>query len=169
MARELYISRSPSPSVWCKNYKWSVLRVKEQVCIQRCGLTKICLSYKPNVACVWLETDSLHLGHVIGERDRCKRCHGDKVVEERKVLEVIIKAGMWNGHRIAFKGEGDQAVRRLSKLSWGSCAITTSSLLRYGASFERKFELISSWECDGCAVSWNDFQRWIPVLDNFNC
>jgi hypothetical protein len=48
-------------------------------------------------------------GHVIGERDRCKRCHGDKVVEERKVLEVIIKAGMWNGHRIAFKGEGDQA------------------------------------------------------------
>lgn len=47
-------------------------------------------------------------GEIIRERDRCKRCNGKKTVVERKVLHVHVDKGVKNGHKIEFRGEGDQ-------------------------------------------------------------
>ncbi|GFS31131.1 DNAJ homologue 3 [Actinidia rufa] len=48
-------------------------------------------------------------GESINDKDRCPQCKGDKVVGEKKVLEVIVEKGMQNGQRITFPGEADEA------------------------------------------------------------
>lgn len=50
-------------------------------------------------------------GETINDKDRCPQCKGEKVVQEKKVLEVIVEKGMQNGQRITFPGEADEAVR----------------------------------------------------------
>jgi DnaJ family protein A protein 2 len=47
-------------------------------------------------------------GKAIAERDKCKACKGQKVMKDRKVLEVHIEKGMKNGHKIKFSGEADE-------------------------------------------------------------
>ncbi|OZJ04907.1 hypothetical protein BZG36_02504 [Bifiguratus adelaidae] len=47
-------------------------------------------------------------GEIIKDKDRCKKCKGDKVIEEKKVLDIFIDKGMVNGQKITMKGEGDQ-------------------------------------------------------------
>ncbi|XP_041458322.1 dnaJ homolog subfamily A member 1-like [Lytechinus variegatus] len=47
-------------------------------------------------------------GERISAKDRCKSCHGQKVIRERKILEVHIDKGMKDGQKITFRGEGDQ-------------------------------------------------------------
>lgn len=44
------------------------------------------------------------------EKDRCKKCKGAKVVNEKKVMEIFIEKGMRNGEKIPMKGEADQLV-----------------------------------------------------------
>lgn len=48
-------------------------------------------------------------GKVMLEKDKCKECNGNKVVKERKVLEVVISPGMKNNQKITFSGEADEA------------------------------------------------------------
>ncbi|KAL9296930.1 hypothetical protein ACSQ67_022826 [Phaseolus vulgaris] len=48
-------------------------------------------------------------GETINDRDRCPLCKGEKVVQEKKVLEVIVEKGMQNGQKITFPGEADEA------------------------------------------------------------
>ncbi|KAF2281280.1 DnaJ-domain-containing protein [Westerdykella ornata] len=47
-------------------------------------------------------------GEIIRDRDRCKQCNGKKTVIERKVLHVHVDRGVKSGHKIEFRGEGDQ-------------------------------------------------------------
>jgi DnaJ family protein A protein 2 len=47
-------------------------------------------------------------GETIREKDRCKRCVGKKTIIERKVLHVHVDRGVKSGHKIDFRGEGDQ-------------------------------------------------------------
>jgi len=47
-------------------------------------------------------------GEIIREKDRCKKCNGKKTVVERKVLHVHVDKGVRDGHKIEFRGEGDQ-------------------------------------------------------------
>lgn len=47
-------------------------------------------------------------GEIVRDKDRCKRCTGKKTVVERKVLHVHVDKGVKNGHKIDFRGEGDQ-------------------------------------------------------------
>ncbi|XP_047327063.1 dnaJ protein homolog [Impatiens glandulifera] len=47
-------------------------------------------------------------GELISDEDRCPQCKGEKVVPEKKVLEVIVEIGMKNGQKITFPGEADQ-------------------------------------------------------------
>jgi DnaJ family protein A protein 2 len=47
-------------------------------------------------------------GEIIREKDRCKGCMGKKTVVERKVLHVHVDRGVRTGHKIDFRGEGDQ-------------------------------------------------------------
>ena len=49
-------------------------------------------------------------GETINDRDRCPQCKGEKVVPEKKVLEVVVEKGMQNGQKITFPGEADEAV-----------------------------------------------------------
>ncbi|KAI3915023.1 hypothetical protein MKX01_039525 [Papaver californicum] len=48
-------------------------------------------------------------GETISKKDRCPQCKGEKVVQEKKILEVHVEKGMQNGHKIKFPGEADQA------------------------------------------------------------
>lgn len=48
-------------------------------------------------------------GQVIKDKDRCTKCLGQKIVQEKKVLDVHIDKGMKAGQKIVFAGEGDQA------------------------------------------------------------
>ncbi|KAI3853865.1 hypothetical protein MKX03_001193 [Papaver bracteatum] len=47
-------------------------------------------------------------GETICQKDRCPQCKGDKVVNEKKVLEVHVEKGMQNGQKITLHGEADQ-------------------------------------------------------------
>ncbi|KAL6190671.1 hypothetical protein ACLB2K_037065 [Fragaria x ananassa] len=48
-------------------------------------------------------------GRNLRAQDRCQQCKGDKVVPEKKTLEVNVEKGMRNGHKITFRGEADEA------------------------------------------------------------
>ncbi|RDX58433.1 Chaperone protein dnaJ A6, partial [Mucuna pruriens] len=48
-------------------------------------------------------------GEVINERDRCPPCKGNKVTQEKKVLEVHVEKGMEQGQKIVFEGQADEA------------------------------------------------------------
>lgn len=47
-------------------------------------------------------------GERINPKDRCKHCQGRKTIKDRKILEVHVDAGMNDGQKIIFNGEGDQ-------------------------------------------------------------
>ncbi|GAV79277.1 DnaJ_CXXCXGXG domain-containing protein [Cephalotus follicularis] len=46
----------------------------------------------------------------INDRDRCPQCKGEKVVQEKKVLKVIVEKGMRNGQKITFPREANEAL-----------------------------------------------------------
>ncbi|XP_020087247.1 dnaJ protein homolog 2-like [Ananas comosus] len=48
-------------------------------------------------------------GETISEKDRCPQCKGEKVVQEKKVLKVVVEKGMQNSQKITFPGEADEA------------------------------------------------------------
>ncbi|KAJ4895672.1 Chaperone protein dnaJ 3 [Raphanus sativus] len=48
-------------------------------------------------------------GETINDRDRCPQCKGDKVVPEKKVLEVNVEKGMLHSQKITFEGQADEA------------------------------------------------------------
>lgn len=47
-------------------------------------------------------------GEIIREKDKCRKCNGKKTAVVRKVLYVHVDKGVPNGHKIDFRGEGDQ-------------------------------------------------------------
>ncbi|KAG6898197.1 hypothetical protein C0992_003309 [Termitomyces sp. T32_za158] len=47
-------------------------------------------------------------GEKFKEKDRCKKCKGEKTVKEKKRQEIIIEKGMANGQRIVLAGAGDE-------------------------------------------------------------
>lgn len=49
-------------------------------------------------------------GETISEKDKCGQCKGQKVVQDKKLLEVHVEKGMQNGQKITFQGEADEAV-----------------------------------------------------------
>lgn len=48
-------------------------------------------------------------GQVIDESDRCDHCRGNKVIQQKKILEVHIEKGMQHGQKIVMQGEADEA------------------------------------------------------------
>ncbi|XP_010535721.1 PREDICTED: chaperone protein dnaJ 3 [Tarenaya hassleriana] len=48
-------------------------------------------------------------GETISDRDRCPQCKGDKVIPEKKVLEVHVEKGMQHSQKITFSGQADEA------------------------------------------------------------
>uniref|UniRef100_A0A7S3BC33 Uncharacterized protein n=1 Tax=Prasinoderma singulare TaxID=676789 RepID=A0A7S3BC33_9VIRI len=48
-------------------------------------------------------------GECISAGDRCDHCKGNKVVQQRKILEVFVEKGMRHGQKIVFQGEADEA------------------------------------------------------------
>lgn len=58
-----------------------------------------------------LTSDFLRAGETISEKDKCGQCKGQKVVQDKKLLEVHVEKGMMHGQKITFQGEADEAVR----------------------------------------------------------
>lgn len=48
-------------------------------------------------------------GETISEKDKCTQCKGEKVVQDKKMLEVHVEKGMLHGQKITFPGEADEA------------------------------------------------------------
>lgn len=48
-------------------------------------------------------------GQQISEKDKCTQCRGNKVVQEKRTLDVTVEPGMENNQKIAFQGEADEA------------------------------------------------------------
>lgn len=48
-------------------------------------------------------------GETISDKDKCGHCKGNKVIQEKKVLEVHVEKGMLHGQKIVFQGEADEA------------------------------------------------------------
>lgn len=48
-------------------------------------------------------------GETISDKDKCGQCKGNKVVQDKKVLEVNVEKGMQHGQKIVFQGEADEA------------------------------------------------------------
>ncbi len=48
-------------------------------------------------------------GEVISDKDKCPQCKGNKVTQEKKVLEVNVEKGLQHGQKIVFQGEADEA------------------------------------------------------------
>lgn len=72
-------------------------------------------------------------GETISDKDRCPQCKGEKVSQEKKVLEVVVEKGMQHGQKITFPGEADEAVCQnfSTKLTLGvgTCSITNCLLV----------------------------------------
>jgi len=47
-------------------------------------------------------------GSVIKEKDKCKECKGEKVIQAKKLLEVEVERGAPDGKRYVFSGESDE-------------------------------------------------------------
>lgn len=56
-------------------------------------------------------------GETISDKDRCAQCKGEKVVQEKKVLDVVVDKGMQNGQKLTFAGVADEAVSDRNNLS----------------------------------------------------
>ncbi|XP_051143147.1 dnaJ protein homolog isoform X2 [Andrographis paniculata] len=54
-------------------------------------------------------SDCKGTGETINHKDRCPQCKGEKVVQEKKVLEVVVEKGMKHGQKVTFPGEADEA------------------------------------------------------------
>ena len=54
-------------------------------------------------------SDCKGTGQVVDPSDRCPVCRGDKVVQDKKVLEVVVEPGTEHGKKIVFRGEADEA------------------------------------------------------------
>jgi len=48
------------------------------------------------------------MGEIIKEKDKCRKCSGHKVVQEKKILEIYVEKGMTHKQKLVFSGEGDQ-------------------------------------------------------------
>lgn len=53
-------------------------------------------------------TDCHGTGEILREKDRCKKCKGEKVVKEKARQEIHVERGMPDGQRIVLVGSGDQ-------------------------------------------------------------
>jgi DnaJ family protein A protein 2 len=52
-------------------------------------------------------------GELISEKDKCPLCRGNKVTQEKMVLEVHVEKGMQHGQKIVFEGQADEAVSKV--------------------------------------------------------
>ncbi|KAH8991342.1 hypothetical protein EDB86DRAFT_2936135 [Lactarius hatsudake] len=82
------------PCVTCEGKGWK--HVYSQVSTVRIATTR--------APC----TDCHGAGETLREKDRCKKCKGEKVVQEKTRQEIRVERGMPNGQRIVLAGAGDQ-------------------------------------------------------------
>jgi len=73
----------------------------------RMGMTRMGpLTFQQPVQC----RDCDGEGEIITHKDKCSACHGNKIIEENKTLDVVILPGCSNGKKIKFRGENDQLI-----------------------------------------------------------
>jgi DnaJ family protein A protein 2 len=55
-------------------------------------------------------------GKSVRDKDKCRKCKGTCVVQEKKVLEIYIEKGLLEGEKIVLKGEADEEVCHMFQL-----------------------------------------------------
>jgi DnaJ family protein A protein 2 len=89
-------SKNPNANTTCSGCKGKGMKVV----VQRIAMGMI----QQTVQC----NDCNGEGQVIKEADKCKECKGQKVKQEKKVLEIHVDKGATDGKRYVFAGESDQ-------------------------------------------------------------
>ncbi|ODQ83153.1 hypothetical protein BABINDRAFT_159602 [Babjeviella inositovora NRRL Y-12698] len=51
-------------------------------------------------------------GKIFRTKDKCKKCDGNALVEETKILEFVVKKGSKNGETVVLNGESDEALNK---------------------------------------------------------
>ena len=69
-------------------------------------------------------------GQTISEKDKCPSCKAQKVVQEKKVLEVHIEKGMMHNQKVVFNGEADEAPGTVPETLFLSCNKKNTRFLR---------------------------------------
>lgn len=87
-------STKPKECVHCEGKGWTFIQT--QIAASRYGTAR--------TKC----TECSGQGSKLKEKDRCKKCKGEKTVEEKTRQEIFIEKGMPDGHRIVLAGAGDQ-------------------------------------------------------------
>jgi DnaJ family protein A protein 2 len=87
-------SMKPKECVHCEGKGWTFIQT--QIAASRYGTAR--------TKC----TECGGQGSKLKEKDRCKKCKGEKTVEEKTRQEIFIEKGMPDGHRIVLAGAGDQ-------------------------------------------------------------
>lgn len=71
----------------------------------RMGMTRMGpLTFQQPVQCRECDGE----GEIIANKDKCNSCHGNKIINDNKTLDVVILPGCSNGKKIKFRGENDQ-------------------------------------------------------------
>ncbi|CAI9785835.1 unnamed protein product [Fraxinus pennsylvanica] len=73
-------------------------------------------------------------GETINDRGRCLQCKGEKVVQEKKVLEVHVEKGMQDSQKITFPEEADEVPDTMTGDSFSPPAERASKIQEKGAS-----------------------------------
>ncbi|EMD34156.1 hypothetical protein CERSUDRAFT_107898 [Gelatoporia subvermispora B] len=87
-------SAKPKPCVTCEGRGWTT--VTTQIGPGRLGTSRA------------MCTECQGLGEKLREKDRCKKCKGQKTVKEKTRQEIFIERGMPDRHRIVLAGAGDE-------------------------------------------------------------
>ncbi|PHT29226.1 DnaJ protein -like protein 1 [Capsicum baccatum] len=54
------------------------------------------------------------IGKTFSDQNRCLQCEGEKVIQEKKVLEVHMEKGMQNGQRVTFPSEANKVPKTIT-------------------------------------------------------
>ncbi|KAJ6872510.1 hypothetical protein NC651_031592 [Populus alba x Populus x berolinensis] len=60
-------------------------------------------------------------GELISKKDKCPLCRGNRVTQEKMVLEVHVEKGMQHGQKMVFEGQADEAPDSITR---GCCSCT---------------------------------------------
>lgn len=100
-------------------------------------------------------------GEKIAVKDRCKKCTGNKVIKNLKVLEVHVDKGMVDGQKICFSGEADQD----PSYEAGDLIVILEQKDHDRFKRENHHNLLTDMEIT-LTESLCGFQKTIPTLDN---
>ncbi|KAJ6972001.1 hypothetical protein NC653_032536 [Populus alba x Populus x berolinensis] len=79
-------------------------------------------------------------GELISEKDKCPLCRGNRVTQEKMVLEVHVEKGMQHGQKMVFEGQADEAPDSITRGTQLQGDVVVVLQLKEHPNFERKLD-----------------------------